>query len=197
MLTPRPPRAQGAVPGTCGGPAPPPVPAYPHTACSLCAPCCFAKEETGTIPAPARPEPAGEGRVDVETFPFSPQKEDPSCPQDGLKGTCSRFTWRVGMAFQVKFRDEDHCFGGGRCTLDLRTPGPESEHRTTQQARRILCLQPLWTRDDCWPGTEVAGGPGWGTRNWAYIQVCPWTWMPGYQEDVSRLTCPIPQAPDP
>ena len=77
--------------------------------------------------------------MDVETSPLHQQKEDPSCLQDGLKGTCSRFTEGVGMDLQVKFRDKDQCFWGGRCILYLCVPRPDNEHSNTQQARRF-CL---------------------------------------------------------
>lgn len=76
----------------------------PHTAHSLLFTLGFDQEETGAIPAPAPPEPAGERRMDVQLTEAS------SSPQDRLKVTCSGFTQGRGSAFQVKFRGESHCF---------------------------------------------------------------------------------------
>lgn len=76
----------------------------------------------------------------METSPLNQRKEDPSCLQDGLKGTRSGFTQGVRTDLQVKFRDKDLCFWSGRGILYLCVPRPDNEHRNTQQARKILRL---------------------------------------------------------
>lgn len=80
----------------------------------------------------------------------------------------------------MKFRDEDHCFWGGKHTLGLWDPGPETEqdHPAGKEELYVSSLcgpemtagQALW-----WPENQPMG-----TRKWVDIQVCAWTWMPWY-----------------
>lgn len=145
------------------GPNTPPCPCTPSHSLLTLSTLLLCHRRNRQNPRPLHVQEAGEGRVDMETSPLHQQKEDPSCLQDGLKGTCSGFTQGVGMDLQVKFRDKDQCFWGGRCILYLCVPRPDNEHSNTQQARKILSLA-LWTRNDYWPGTGVLAGPSLGNK---------------------------------